>query len=197
LACEVSGMAESDFVERMRQAMKAQGISQAALARDAKITSQSAISNILAGTRRVRLNEQEEIERALGMTAETRVRWAPVIPIDAASDWTRAVQSPLRESPVGVDMAGAQAFVVEVAREEVAELLPEGGWAIVDPDQTSLFTGRLYLIVDQEKVAVRRYQGDPARFAALSGDPKDKPLKLDQSPFRVVGRVVSYGHDEG
>ena len=196
MPCEVSDMAESDFVARMKEAMRVQGKSQAALAREAGITSQSAVSNIIARTRRVTIDEQANIERVLGMKAEPRVLLVRVIAIGNASDWQVSVATPLREQAIGAEVAGSRAFAVELSADAIGRILPDGGWAIVDPDQTSLFGGRLYLIEDQHQQAeVRRYRSDPARFEPVSTDSTAAPLELDQVRFRVIGRVSAYGHN--
>lgn len=191
-------MVETDFVAAMKEAMERLGFSQARLARECGFTSQSAVSNILLRKRRVRIEERAAIERALEMRPEALVQWVPVIGLASAGAWQEAVQTPMGDRPILARSAGRSAFGVEIRGDSMDRLLPEGGWAIVDPDQTSLYAGRVYLIENEHhESTVKRYLGDPARFEPVSNNPAHKLLELDQTPFRVIGRVVAYGFDDG
>ncbi|MGJ3630140.1 S24/S26 family peptidase [Sphingomonas sp. MMS24-JH45] len=49
--------------------------------------------------------------------------------------------------------------------DSMNQLLPEGGWAVVDPDQRHLYYGRVYLIENEDReTTVKRYCGDPGPF---------------------------------
>jgi SOS-response transcriptional repressor LexA len=191
-------MDETEFVTAMKEAMERLGVSQGRIAREAGFTSQSAVSNILHGKRRIRIDERAAIERLLEMRPESRVQWVPVIGLASAGLWQEAIQTPMGDRPISSRSAGRRAFGVEIKGDSMDRLLPEGGWAIVDPDQTSLYAGRVYLIENEHhETTVKRYLGDPARFEPVSTNPAHKLLELDQTPFRVIGRVVAYGFDEG
>ncbi|MGJ3630184.1 S24 family peptidase [Sphingomonas sp. MMS24-JH45] len=78
------------------------------------------------------------------------------------------------------------------------QLLPEGGWAVVDPDQRHLYYGRVYLIENEDReTTVKRYCGDPARFEPVSDNELHQPIILLDKPYRVIGRIVSYGNTAG
>ncbi len=77
-------------------------------------------------------------------------------------------------------------------------LLPEGGWAVVDPDQRHLYSGRVFLVENGDhETTVKRYYTDPARFEPVSTNPEHCAIILEGLTYRVIGRVVSYGNTAG
>ena len=196
--CDYPRVEESQFVEHMVKAMKAQNVSQTELAKAVGFTSQSAISNLIKGKRRLKLDERTKIERYLMIEPEPQIGWVPIIGIAAAGAWQEAIRLPVRERPVPLRIAGKRSFGVEIKGDSMNRLLPEGGWAIVDPDQVHLYNGRVYLIENAEhEVTVKRYCGDPARFEPVSDNDMHQPIMVAGTLCRVIGRVVSYGNDDG
>jgi SOS-response transcriptional repressor LexA len=182
----------------MATAMAEHKISQATLAKMVGLTSQSAVSNILKGKREVTASEAAAIRRALGIQEGPPVREIPLIGLASAGAWQEAVLMPTRSRYIPSRLAGNRAFAVEIVGDSMDKLLPEGGWAVVDPDQTHLYAGRVYLIANEdEETTIKRYCGEPARFEPVSNNEMHEPLMLSQVRYRVVGRVVSYGNDEG
>lgn len=193
-------MDQATLIELMKQRIgRGEGkVTQAELARAIGLTAQSAVSNILQGKRNIRVNERAKIEAFLGIEKEPTVQWVPVIGLASAGVWQEAILMPVKEIPVPFRTAGKRSFGVEIKGDSMDKLLPEGGWAIVDPDQTALYAGRVYLIQNGEHEAtVKRYCGDPARFEPVSNNPDHKPFTLANQAYTIVGRIVSYGHDGG
>ena len=170
----------------------AHGIKQGQLAKAAGITSQSAVSNIFKGTRRLRVEEKAAWERMLGLSEHPDVHWLPAIDLEGAEDWPTAVENPKKSLPVTT--AGPRAFAVLVEADDARQVLPDGGWAAIDPDQTSVFVGKLYLASRPNQAPmICRYQSDPARLVPTSTGGNDQPWEVGAVPFQIVGRVIAYG----
>ncbi len=162
----------------VRQAMKARSISQSDLAHALGFTSQSAVSALLAGKRRVTVDEAAAIYDLLGLggsvqatpssaftfssfePASARLRESviaddardygivPVIGIAGAGRWREAVEVPLGHMPVPGRMAGRGVFGIEVNGDSMDQLIEDGGLILVDPGQKELFPGGVYLIAN-------------------------------------------------
>lgn len=194
-----SGMGtDQAFVDQIREAMREHGVSQKALAEMLGLPSQSAVSNILNGRRSISHIEAADIRRILKIGAGEAVRVIPFLGLASAGSWQEAVTMPGRSRIIPASIAGPRAFAVEIVGDSMDKLLPEGGWAIVDPDQVSLYTNKVYLIANgDEETTVKRYCGEPARFEPVSNNELHQPLILANTHYRVIGRVVSYGSDDG
>lgn len=186
------------FRSQMADAMKAVRMSQTRLAELLGLPAQSAVSNILKGTRKVSHAEAIKIRSILRMEEGPPARSIPLIGLASAGNWQEAIVMPRGERLIPKRLTGSRGFAVEVVGDSMNQLLPEGGWAIVDPDQTHLFAGKVYLIANaDEETTIKRYCGEPARFEPVSDNETHKLLILTDTPYRVIGRVVSYGSDDG
>ncbi len=191
-------MTYDELVERIKAEAKARGETQKGLATVAGLPSQSAVSNVFKGLRRLSIEEANRLKDYLGIEDEPQVQWVPVIGLASAGAWQEAILTPVRTFPVPRGTAGKRSFGVEIKGDSMDRLLPEGGWAVVDPDQRTLFAGRVYLIQnDDHEATVKRYCGDPARFEPVSNNPDHEPFTLDGKPYTVIGRIVSYGNTAG
>ena len=162
----------------VRQTMKARSISQAHLAEALGFASQSAVSALLAGKRRVTVDEAAAIYGLLGLDAAGQA-WAPsahafappesasarlresgpdeavpdygivpVIGIAGAGRWREAVEVPLGHMPVPGRLAGRGAFGIEVSGDSMDLLIEDVGLILVDPGQKELSPGGVYLIAN-------------------------------------------------
>jgi len=193
-----SVMTYDEMIQRIAEAAKAQKVTQTGLAKIAGLPSQSAMSNVFKGTRKLTITEANTLQDFLGIEVEPEVQWVPVIGLASAGAWQEAIHTPLRTFPVPKGTGGKRSFGVVIKGDSMNLLLPEGGWAVVDPDQRTLFAGRVYLIQNEEHEAtVKRYCGDPARFEPVSNNPDHEPFTLDGLPYTVIGRIVSYGNTAG
>jgi SOS-response transcriptional repressor LexA len=191
-------MDEAAFIILMQDRMAAHKVSQTELAKIAGLPSQSAVSNLFKGKRRLRMDERAKIAAYLGIEEEPNIHWVPLIGLASAGAWAEATQVSGKSIPIMRRVAGPRAFAVTIKGDSMNLLLPEGGYAIVDPDQTSLYAGKVYVLENADcDTTVKRYKGDPARFEPVSNNPDHQPLDLSETQFRVIGRVVSYGSDDG
>ncbi|MDT9598648.1 LexA family transcriptional regulator [Sphingosinicella rhizophila] len=169
-------------------------VTQAALAQVTGLN-QSAISNILKGSRRVKVEEADLIYSFLGISRTPSVQMVPVIGLASAGNWKEAIIAPPGGMmPVPSKAAGRKAFAVEVKGDSMDRIIPDGGFAIVDPEQTQLFNDKVYLIQNEEHDAqVKLYRSNPARFEPVSSNELHKTIYLGEQVVRVIGRVVWQG----
>ena len=202
-------------VTLVRQTMKARAISQARLAGELGFASQSAISALLAGNRRVTVDEAAAIYRLLGLDragetaspvtepASARLREngagggvpdygvVPVIGIAGAGRWREAVEVPLGHMPVPGRLSGRNVFGIEVSGDSMDLLIDDGGLILVDAGQKELAPGGVYLIANSRgEATVKRYRRDPARFEPCSSNPAHRPFLISDDDFSVLGKVV-------
>jgi SOS-response transcriptional repressor LexA len=191
-------MSANDLIEQIKAAAKDQRVNQKALADVAGMPSQSAISNVFKGKRKLTIEEATKLKAYLGIAEGPKVDWVPVIGLAAAGNWNEAVLMPARSHPIPSGVAGHRAFAVEVRGDSMDLLLPEGGWAVIDPDQRRLFSGKVYLIQnDDHDATIKRYRSDPARFEPVSRNHLHEAFEVGDIPYTVIGRVVSYGNTAG
>jgi phage repressor protein C with HTH and peptisase S24 domain len=177
----------------IRQKMRELGVTQKDLAGVLGLN-QSAISNILSGERQVKVEEATNIYRFLGIKETPRVQFVPVIGLTSAGNWREAIQTPGGVMPVPLNVAGKRAFAVEVKGDSMDRIIPDGGFAIVDPDQTQLYTDKVYLIQNEEHEAqVKLYRSNPARFEPASNNELHKTIFMGEHHIKVIGRVVWQG----
>lgn len=205
-----------DRADRLRQARIKAGFSSAAEACEAFGWKEPGYRHHENGTRSFGIPAAERYGRAfkvrpqwlLGMDDQPaigpapikghEIRWVPLIGRAPAGDWREAIELPIGEVAVSAKKAGRNAFAVEIDGDSMNMILPEGGWAVVDPDQRHFFDGRVYLVMNGEHEAtLKRYRGDPARLVPVSTNPDHKEIHLTGEAIHIVGRVVAYGNDQG
>lgn len=192
---QTTGMPDSPFDRALvRAKMKELGMSQKALADELGFGSQSAVANILAGIRQVKVHEASYIYNRLGLNRDSDVHIVPIIGLTSAGNWREAILAPGGVMPVPNSVAGVRAFAVEIRGDSMDRIIPDGGFVVVDPDQTQLYTDKVYLIENGEHEAqVKMYRSNPARFEPVSNNELHKTVFVGTEPVVVIGRVVWQG----
>lgn len=184
-------------LDLVRSKMKEGRITQAKVADAVGLTSQSAMSNILNGSRKVTADEAVKIYAYLGIAtarAIPSVMTVPIIGITNAGAWREAIAMPLGVMPIPNRVAGPRAFAVEVSGDSMDKLIEDGGYIVVDPDRKELHPGLCYLLQNGDHEAtVKMYQRDPARFEPCSSNPTHVAFMASDEDFAVLGRVVWKG----
>lgn len=92
-----------------------------------------------------------------------------------------------------VPEADATQFVVEQTDDSMARVAAPGSCLLIDPDQTEIVSGQLYLIRRDGQVMARRAagEGERRRFEAETlASPMPDPIYLDSDPApEIIGRV--------
>ena len=179
--------------ELVRRKMREMKVSQALIAGRLGLP-QSAVSNILNGTRHVRVHEASLIYKTLGLARQPDVQLVPVIGMSNAGNWREAIATPGGMVPMPSGRAGSRAFAIEVKGDSMDLMVQEGEYVVVDPDETQLYSDKVYLIENAEhETQIKLYRSNPARFEPMSRNDTHQPVFLGQDPVRVIGRVVWRG----
>ena len=177
----------------VRARMRETKVTQTDLADALGFTSQSAISNILAGVRGVKVEEAAAIYSFLGLRQQPQVRQVPIIGWTSAGNWREAVRHAIGRMPVANKVAGPKSFAVEVQGDSMDRIIPEGGFVVVDPDQVQPVNGKIYLIEnDEHESQVKMYRTGPARYEPVSSNDSHKAVAAGEA-VKVIGRVVWQG----
>lgn len=177
----------------VREKMKEVGMRQHQLAAELKLH-QSAVNNILAGKRQVKAHEASYIYKRLGIDRQLDVQLVPIIGLASAGNWREAILKAGGVMPMPKGVAKSRAFAVEVKGDSMDKLVPEGGYVVVDPDETQLYSDRVYLIQNNEHEAqIKLYRSNPARFEPASTNELHETIYMGQEPIKVIGRVVWQG----
>jgi SOS-response transcriptional repressor LexA len=191
------GMASAAFdIDLVRTAMKQSGVTQTQLAQAIRLTSQSAMSDILKGKRQVKVQEAAAIYDylRLSMVEGDTVVSIPIIGLAAAGRWREAIDMPIGRMAMPRSVAGPRAFAIEIAGDSINKLVPNGGWAVVDPDDKVLSSEKFYLLQNADfETTVKQYFKGPARFEPASTNPEHKGFEVGECDFVVLGRVVWKG----
>lgn len=183
-------------IAAVKEAMRAQGVSQETLASRAGMTHKSAIAKIFNGTRSVKLSEAARIYDVLQLNpiSSTGVQTVPIIGFASAGNWREAVEMPIGRMVIPNRVAGPRAFAIQVKGDSIDQLVADGGWVVVDPDDKALAGGKVYLIQNGEyETTVKRYQRTPARFEPVSSNADHQSFLASDCDFVVLGRVVWKG----
>jgi repressor LexA len=155
---------------------------------------QSAISNILNGSRGVKVQEASLIYKILELDRPSDIQMVPVIGLTNAGNWREALPNAGGRVPMPSGRAGTRAFAVEVKGDSMDQLVQEGEFVVCDPEQTQLYNDKVYLIENAEhETQVKLYRANPARFEPMSSNETHRPLFMGQDQVRVIGRVVWRG----
>lgn len=163
------------------------------------------ITEIKAGNRRIQQDEMATLARFFGMgevehqdPLSDMLEWVPVIGIAAAGCWEEAITIPHYTVPLLKKPGRKPAFAVEVNGDSMDQILPNGSWAAVDPSQRTLYERKVYLIQNGHgEATIKRYRESPARFEPVSSNPEHRPIFMGEHQIAVIGRIVSWGSDEG
>lgn len=125
------------------------------------------------------------------------VVYVPLVGRAPAGNWREAIHCPIGQVAVKASVAGKNSFAVEVDGDSMNMILPEGGWAVVDPGQRHFFDGKVYLVMNGDHEAtMKRYKSNPARLVPVSTNDLHGDIMLGD-PITIIGRIVAYGNDEG
>lgn len=148
----------------------------------------SAVTALYKGKRQLKLDEAIKLMHWIG---GVEARSLPLIDMKKASRWKDAMELSVASISMPKEIDAPGTFTVTVVDDMMADVLPEGAFAIVDVEQTELFSGNAYLLVNEgDEGVIMMYQNDPARFEPRSSNPKHAPIRLGSASVQVIGRVT-------
>lgn len=194
----IIGMSDLAFdADLVRDTMKVRGVTQTDMAKVMGLPSQSAFSNILKGGRRVTAQEAATAYRFLGLVGAgdaPGLQRVPIIGYSSAGAWREAVEVAQGSYPIPTGVAGPRSFAVQVSGDSMDQVIPDGSFVVIDPDQKELTSGKCYLLQNGEhEVTIKCYSRAPARFMPQSNNPEHAEFLVSEHDFAVLGRVVWRG----
>lgn len=172
--------------EFVRRRMKELGLRQKDLA-EAMGLPQSAISNIIQGKRRIKVEEADLLYPILGEDQQN-ARDLPVLPMAEVQYWQSAREITRLLAHYSNSKLAEDAFIVELDAGDEG-VLSGLIHAVVDTGKRSLFSGGLYLVEAEGTFRFYRYLEAPARLKPMPPFQNDPTLEVGQGSFRVIGEV--------
>jgi SOS-response transcriptional repressor LexA len=150
----------------------------------------SAITDLFNGKRALKYDEAVHLQETFLAKAHGS-RDLPVIGMAGAGNWIEAIADPEETVHVPERAGTSGKFVVEVVGQSMNQVLPDGSLAIIEPDETDVYVGKLYLLQNADgEGTIKRFRTDPLRFEPVSDDPTFEPIMIGAVDFQVVGRVT-------
>jgi repressor LexA len=178
-----------DTPYRILDMLKAAKISQAKIAETLGLP-QSAVSNLFHGKRQLKLTEAHALIAMLPNVVPSRAM--PVVPIEAARQWQKIVSVPGEELWVDRKLAGSSRFAMCCTDDRLQPAFPQGSFALVDPDDKRMFSGRLYVLQAQDGAGdIMQFRDDPARFESVAEVGRSPTFELGAESFTILGRVTA------
>lgn len=189
---------------RIREFRKARNLSLEELAfRVGEDTSLTTLSKLERGRMELTHRWLERIGQALGVSpleliadATSQVRLVPVLGSVPAGDLAEAIADPQGWLPVPGNIGGDRAFALKPKGDSMDQLVEEGGYIVVDPDELDLIPGRAYVVTTSDgQSTFKRYRPDPPRLEPDSSNPEHQPIFVGREPFVIAGRVIYAAHE--
>lgn len=199
-------MPTKDIPNRIRQLRKERGLTQAELgARMASDVTDSTIAKLETGRMALTTAYLTDIARALGVDPMdvlglrgpgTAVRHVPWLDQGQAPQWRLHTGGNQRVIAIPGHIKGENCFAIDATNDIWPRVTSSGGFIVIDPDDRDLVADKLYLVCQGEEVGcvVRQFVTEPTLGLATTGDTPDL-LKIGQSPFEIIGRVVYLGFE--
>lgn len=151
------------------------------------------LSETAAKPRRFKHEEMDAIRRVLldtGTPVEG-IRTIPLLGKVPAGKFRAAETSGGRRYPVD-NSVPKNAYALTVDGESMNLLVDDGTTIIIDPDDTSLWPERFYVIETEDgESTFKEFRSDPARLVPCSDVVGIEEIALGSQPIKVRGRVIS------
>ena len=179
-------------VETLRRLMREHGENQADIARLLGHERPDKVNKILAGKRRLRLDEAEILRRYFGPAEPEKsdLHYLPIVGLVSAGRWREGFEAVRGHMPSPDPKLSRDAFVVIVEGDSMDLVAQPGEAIIVDPRDRNLVSGAYYIIRREDgETTFKRYLENPARLEPCSTNDEHQPIYPGQQQFEVIGRV--------
>lgn len=182
---------------RIRELREAAGFSRAKLAELAGTTANQLVK-LEGGSRRLSDHWASRLAPHLGVQpfelmmpvgSVVNVKWIPLVGDIACGAWREAIEHATNMVPTS--RGGQNSFALRAVGDSMNQIIGEGGFAVVDPDQIDLVDGKIYAVMNgSNETTAKRYRATPPRLEPCSDNAAHKPIIIGQEDFRVIGRIV-------
>lgn len=182
---------------RVKELRKAKGLTQPQLA-ELIGTTKNQLIKLESGDRRLSDHWANRIAPHLGVQpyelfmAQPHagfLREVPLIGHIACGDWQAAIEH--AEGSVPAVAGGPRVFALRAQGDSMDQIITDGGYVYVDPDDTDLIDGKVYAIMNGDgETTAKRFRASPARLVPCSNNPVHKEISLGKDKYNVIGRVI-------
>lgn len=118
-------------------------------------------------------------------------RTLPLIGSVAAGRWAEAITATLDTVEVPSDLRGERLFALRVVGDSMDRIVPDGGIAVINPDDIELRAGKIYVVANGEgDTTIKRFCAEPPRLEPVSNNPRHTAIAIGREPFVAVGRAI-------
>lgn len=155
-----------------------------------------ALSLTAAKPRRITADEMRAIEAVFADGAEEispAIRMIPLLGEVPAGRFQPADQKGGRRVVAPDPDTPARAYALTVKGDSMDLIVPDGAVLVIDPDDTTLWPGRRYVVRTEDgETTFKEYQDGPARLVPCSSNSVHVEIMLGSEPLSILGRVFSY-----
>lgn len=205
LATVIKGrMQDAKNGNRIRALRQEAGISQEELGgRMRSELTGSTVAKLENGRLKLSLEYAQEIGDVLGVSFlevlgmdAVGVRVVPLVGEIAAGDWRDAVELTDMTQAVPADLRGRNLFALRPKGDSMNKVVGDGGFIVVDPDQTDLIHGKYYAVMNAGgETTFKQFSADPLELRPCSSNPDYRPIPIGVEAFTVIGRIVYAGQE--
>ncbi len=124
-------------------------------------------------------------------SAGSNGRKVPVLGAVAAGNWREAIGFSDETITIPDSLRGPNLFALRVDGDSMDRVVPDGGLAVIDPDDLSLIDGRIYVVCNSShETTMKRYRASPASLIPVSNNPSHKPIEIGREAFQTIGRAI-------
>jgi transcriptional regulator with XRE-family HTH domain len=191
-------------VYRVREIRDGRGLTQKELgARMNPAVTDSTVAKLESGRMALTVAHLVTIAAALGVAEIDLLemgdglvaRRVPKISLDEAREWEAHAPSAQDFEIIPARLHGTNLFAVDAAGEVALPFSSQAGVLVVDPDARELIADKLYLVADgQAALRVRQLVTEPSLMLAPVA-PGGPPLKIGETPFKTIGRIIHASFD--
>lgn len=117
------------------------------------------------------------------------LRQVPIIGHIACGDWQEAIEH--AEGSVPAVAGGPNVFALRAQGDSMNQLINDGGYLYVDPDDTDLIDGKIYVVMNGDnETTAKKFHSSPARLVPCSDNPVHHEISLGKDKYTVIGRVI-------
>ena len=186
---------ENAEIELIREAMAARNVTQKDLA-SRMGWPQSAVSNLLNGRRRLKLEESHRLRNTLGILGEGSGPLEPMPLISEADigSFDKATLASDRKLPWAFRTSGSRAFAIIGHDERLSVQRFRRFYYVVDPEDRELSKNGIYAIMVTDGHRLVSYKDEPPRFESMWDPAWDGgPQLIGSFPFTLIGAIREFG----
>ena len=124
-----------------------------------------------------------------GDAQRAALRLVPLVGNISCGDWQAAIQQP--DGMVPSVVGGPNVFALKASGDSMDQIVNDGGYVFVDPDNRDLHDGGFYAVMNgHHETMAKQYKSNPARLRPCSKNPAHAEIMIGAHPLTVIGRIM-------